>query len=80
MKSLKTFLVILFCYLVSSCTSEYRERLYKAKELKKELRLIMRNNDIHDRNEISEELLFQINKQAKLSGNQKMFLSELNNK
>lgn len=79
MKSFKIFLFFALCYLASSCTSEYRERLYKAKELKKELKLIMRNNGIHDKHEISEDLLFQINKEAKLSGNQQLFLSELNN-
>lgn len=66
-----------YLVLTSSCSSEYNERLNNAKKLKKELQLIIENTDIEDKLILSKELKIQIELQAKISGNEKLFYSDL---
>ena len=75
--SLVSLLVILS---LSSCKSEYEERLEQARELKESLTLVDANNSIYEeydlRNEkklLEEEIRFL----AKVSGNEKLFLEEV---
>lgn len=65
---------------ITSCTSEYSERLDKAKELKQELSKAMEDKkriglDFND--EIA-EIIKEIDFHAKVSGNEELFLQELN--
>lgn len=75
MKNLLLF--VGFLGILSSCSSEYNERLNNAKKLKKELEIIIENASIEDKSSLSKELKYQIELQAKISGNEKQFYSEL---
>lgn len=65
---------------LSSCTSEYEERLEEAKALKLQLSLIEESNFISPKRELMKEineLEAEIKYLARVSGNEDLFLSEL---
>jgi hypothetical protein len=69
-------LLISFC----SCTSEYEERLSKAKELKNRINMIMEVANSTDQKILSKkiELLHnEITFHAKVSGNEELFFQQL---
>ncbi|MBI1836020.1 MAG: hypothetical protein HYR91_02020 [Flavobacteriia bacterium] len=70
-------LIAIFITTLFSCTSEYTERMEKALELKKEFILVMKNEDIQNKESISKDLKSQIQVQAKLSGNESLFYRQL---
>lgn len=67
---------------LSSCKSEYEERLEEARELKARMSLVEANLSIYEQyglpNEIA-ELQQEIEFLAKVSGNEKLFLQEIYN-
>lgn len=65
---------------LSSCKSEYEQRLSEAKELKVRMYEIKESNDSDDEtlNIEIKELEDQINFHAKVSGNEELFYEELN--
>jgi len=81
--SMKLILVSLLVLLsLSSCKSEYEERLEQALELKERVRLVEENISMNEQLNLSseiellhEEILFL----AKVSGNEKLFLKEVYN-
>ena len=75
--SLVSLLVILS---LSSCKSEYEERLEEARELKERMSLVEANIAIYKKYGISNEkelLEDEIQFLAKVSGNEKLFLEEI---
>ena len=75
--SLVSLLVILS---LSSCKSEYEERLEQARELKERMSLVEANSSIYDKYNLSNEkelLEDEIQFLAKVSGNEKLFLKEV---
>lgn len=65
---------------LSSCTSEYEERLEEAKELRERLSLIEESNFVAPNEELTQEIADledQIFFLAKVSGNEELFLDEL---
>ncbi len=81
MKFLTFSVLLLFFGLnMTSCTSEYQERLEEAKELKEQMTLIEESNfSSPDQHLVSEirEIEQQIFFLAKLSGNEDTFLMEI---
>jgi hypothetical protein len=75
MKLLIVFISLLF--ILTSCTSEYNERIQKAIHLKKELNIILQNVNIGDKALLSKELTNQIQLQAQISGNEIQFYKDL---
>lgn len=76
-----SLLLLLLLVLFTSCKSEYEERLEQAKELKEKILVIEESNFlnpnaelIHEINEMEARIRFL----AKVSGNEEVFLSELN--
>lgn len=69
-----------FCLSMSSCTSEYEERLQQGKSLKARL-ISLESNDFMYSEEASSveqmEIVNEINLLAKLSGNEQLFLKEI---
>ena len=75
--SLVSLLVLLS---LSSCKSEYEERLEQARELKERIVLVEANNDIYNQYDLPSEketLEEEIRFLAKVSGNEKLFLQEI---
>lgn len=73
-----TFVILLTT--LSSCTSEYEERLEEARALKLELSMIEESNFISPKLELMleiSELEAEIQYLAKVSGNEELFLAEL---
>lgn len=82
MKSLKTALLAVAMLSLYSCSSEYNQRLMEAKVLKEKLNRTIENKEnlgFFAQEEIS-ELNEQIKFHAKLSGNEELFIQELNSK
>lgn len=80
MKSLKTALFAVAFLSLYSCSSEYNERLTQAKVLKERLNRTIENKEnlgFFAEEEIS-ELNELISFHAKLSGNEELFIKELN--
>lgn len=71
---------IAFCLSLTSCTSEYEERLQEGKTLKARL-TGLKSNDLMYSGETSsieeKEIVNEINLLAKLSGNEQLFLKEI---
>ena len=69
-----------FCLSMSSCTSEYEERLQQGKSLKARL-IGLKSNDLMYSEEASsveeEEIYNEIHMLARLSGNEQLFLKEV---
>jgi hypothetical protein len=81
---MKLLLVSLLLILLSlsSCKSEYEERLEQARELRARLSLVESTNLMNEKSDLSSEveLLHQeIQFLAKVSGNEKLFLEEVYN-
>ncbi|MDP5098820.1 MAG: hypothetical protein NWQ27_02400 [Crocinitomicaceae bacterium] len=77
-----TLLLILFssCLSMSSCTSEYEERLKEAKSLKVRLTSLESDTRMYSEEESSieeEEIYNKIHMLARLSGNEQLFLKEV---
>lgn len=75
--SLVSILVILS---LSSCKSEYEERLEEARELKESMVLVEANSSIYEEYDLDSEkklLEEEIRFLAKVSGNEKLFLKEV---
>jgi len=79
---MKLILVSLLLVIISlsSCKSEYEQRLEEARVLKKSMALVEANSSIYEEHEflnkkelIEEEIRFL----AKVSGNEKLFLKEI---
>ncbi len=74
--------ILLVLLSLSSCKSEYEERLEEARELKARMTLVEENLSIYEQydlpNEI-ESLQEEIEFLAKVSGNEKLFLQEIFN-
>jgi hypothetical protein len=74
--------ILLVILSLSSCKSEYEERLEEARELKARMTLVEANLSIYEQynlpNEI-ESLQEEIEFLAKVSGNEKLFLQEIYN-
>lgn len=73
-------MLVLLCTF-SSCTSEYEERLEEARVLKLQLSLIEESNFISPNLELMteiQELEAEIKYLARVSGNEELFLDELN--
>lgn len=67
---------------LSSCKSEYEERLEQALELKESLALAEANMSSYEANNLSDEIELlheEIHFLAKVSGNEKLFLKEVFN-
>jgi hypothetical protein len=64
-------------FIITSCTSEYNERMEKAVHLKKELNIVLQNVNIGDKALLSQELTNQIQLQAQISGNEIQFYKDL---
>lgn len=82
MKLIGIGLLLFFCFLGTSCTSEYEERLEEAKVLRDRLLLVEESNFlspnaklITEMHKIENEIQFL----AKVSGNEEMFLLEIKN-
>ncbi len=78
---LMTFALLLLLLSFNSCTSEYGECLQEAKKLKQQIAFIEKSNFVSP----NENLLYEIEKieaeiefLAKVSGNEELFLSEIN--
>ncbi len=74
------FLAVGGLFAITSCSSEYSERLDKAKVLKQELSKAMEDQErvgLNFNNEIA-EIIKEIDFHAKVSGNEELFLQELN--
>ncbi|PHR26458.1 MAG: hypothetical protein COA38_14855 [Fluviicola sp.] len=80
---MKLFLVSLLVILsLSSCKSEYEERLEQARALKVRLSLVQSNISMNEQSNLSSEvdlLHEEIQFLAKVSGNEKLFLKEVYN-
>lgn len=75
--SLVSLLVLLS---LSSCKSEYEERLEEARELKERMALVEANSSIYEEYDLTNEkelLEEEIRFLAKVSGNEKLFLQEI---
>lgn len=75
--SLVSLLVLLS---LSSCKSEYEERLEEARALKERMALVEANSDIYEQYGLFNEkklLEDEIRFLAKVSGNEKLFLKEI---
>lgn len=76
-----TFLLLLGLVLFTSCKSEYQERLEQAKDLKERISVLEESNFVNPNQELMkeiDEMEARIRFLAKVSGNEEMFLSELN--
>ncbi|MCJ8289820.1 MAG: hypothetical protein HRT58_09170 [Crocinitomicaceae bacterium] len=80
---MKLFLVSLLVILsLTSCKSEYEERLEQARALKVRLSLVQSNISMNEQSNLSSEvdlLHEEIQFLAKVSGNEKLFLKEVYN-
>lgn len=77
--SIVSLLVILS---LSSCKSEYEERLEEARELKERISLVEENISMDDQYDLPNEIQVlqeEIQFLAKVSGNEKLFLKEVYN-
>jgi hypothetical protein len=76
--------LLLFCllslFIITSCTSEYNERLENAIHLKKEFNIILLNVNISNKDILLQELTNQIKFQAQISGNEIKFYKDLENR
>lgn len=82
--SMKLILVsiLLVILSLSSCKSEYEERLEEARELKARMTLVEANLSIYEQCDLPNEiksLQEEIEFLAKVSGNEKLFLQEIYN-
>lgn len=80
MKSLLLPVLFLSVLALTSCSSEYAERLDKAKELKLELSKAIEDQERIglDFNDEIAEIIKEIDFHAKVSGNEELFIQELN--
>ncbi|MDG1331506.1 MAG: hypothetical protein P8P74_04205 [Crocinitomicaceae bacterium] len=78
---MKLYLVSLLVLLsLSSCKSEYEERLEEARALKERMALVEANSDIYEQYDLFNEkelIEDEIRFLAKVSGNEKLFLKEI---
>lgn len=77
--SLVSLLVLLS---LSSCKSEYEQRLEQARKLKERMSLVEANISMNERTDLSNEIELlheEIEFLAKVSGNEKLFLKEVYN-
>lgn len=76
-----SLLLLLLLVLFTSCKSEYEERLEQAKDLKEKILVIEESNFLNPNAELIQEINemeARIRFLAKVSGNEEVFLSELN--
>jgi hypothetical protein len=71
---------LLSLFIITSCRSEYNERLENAVHLKKEFNLILQNVNIGNKDILLQELTNQIKLQAQISGNEMKFYKDLENR
>lgn len=74
-----TFILLLTLVTISSCRSEYEERLEMAKEIQLEIDAV-KDNELLLRESIRQEIQEKerlINFHAKLSGNERLFFQDL---
>lgn len=74
-----TFILLFTLVIISSCRSEYKERLEMAKEIKEEIEAV-KDSEFLLRESIQEEILEKerlISFHAKLSGNERLFFQDL---
>ncbi len=79
MKLLGAVLLLFACFL-GSCTSEYEERLEEAKILRERFLLVEETNFLSPNHELINEMQkieSKINFLAKISGNEEMFMMEV---
>lgn len=79
MKSALLLLLAISMFFITSCSSEYSERLLKAKVLRFELLRMQQNNNIpkYLQADQIEDLQREIDFHAKVSGNAELFKSQL---
>ena len=73
--------LLLLTFVLGSCTSEYEERLAEAKLLKERFLLVEESNFVSPNHELVNEmqkLESEIQFLAKVSGNEEMFIIDLN--
>ena len=73
--------LVLFTCLLASCTSEYQERLEEAKALRERFLMVEESNFLSPSGELMDEMHkieSEIEFLAKISGNEEMFLREIN--
>lgn len=74
-------LTLITCASLSSCTSEYEERLAEARKLQERYLLVEESNMLSPKEELLRELEAienEIDYLARVSGNEYMFFKELN--
>jgi hypothetical protein len=80
MRLFGTALLLFTCLLATSCTSEYEERLEEAKVLREKFLIVEESNFLSPSGELSSEMKeieSKIEFLAKVSGNEELFLREI---
>lgn len=80
MKLIGTVLLLLFTISFTSCTSEYEERLEEAKLLRQRLLLVEETHFLSPKAELvqeMEQIQTEISFLAKISGNEELFMEEI---